>query len=184
MRRARRKERAARPLLPLPDPQLIEAVVVDPEVVAELVQHRRPDLRAERRLVGEVLFERLLVDVDDVRRNEVVAAVALRQGDAAVEAVHRLVAPETGGGEVVARGPALHDDVDLAQLLPERRGDVAQRRPDDADETRALHGLRRGRPARASGIPHPRSPGAAPRARSVAARRAAPRTPVPPARSR
>ncbi len=47
--------------------QLGEPVLVEPEVVAELVQHRDADLLAELVLVGEVRLERPAVDRDAVR---------------------------------------------------------------------------------------------------------------------
>src|SRR5262245_7059604 len=70
--------------------KLLEPVVVDAEEVRQLVEDRRADLCYELVLAFEVLLERFLVDVDHVRRDDVVAAVALGQRDAAVEAVHRL----------------------------------------------------------------------------------------------
>ena len=49
------------------DAELLEAVVVDAEVVGELVDHRDPDLVLEVERVREVLLERQAEDRDRVR---------------------------------------------------------------------------------------------------------------------
>ena len=72
------------------DPQLLEAVVVDAEVVGQLVDHGDPDLVLEVERVGEVLLEREPEDRDRVRERDVVGAPR-RPRRAVVEAVERLV---------------------------------------------------------------------------------------------
>lgn len=100
----------------LAEPELIEPVVGNPEVVAELVYYCLADLLADLVIVAADGLDGLLVDADLVREDEVVVLAALGQRDAMVEAEERAACPEAGDF-AVARGRATLDD-DLHVLNP------------------------------------------------------------------
>src|SRR5437588_9035206 len=108
--------------------------------------------------VGRAVFlERLLIDVDDVGRDHVVAAVSFCEWYAAMEAVHRFTGGEAGVVEVTASGTACDDDVYLAELIGERWRDVTEGAAHYFDEARAFHlDTTSGRRARAFDSPRRR----------------------------
>src|SRR6266566_1303729 len=91
---------------------LDQALVADPEVVGDLVQHDAPHLPAKHLLVLSVeALQRAAVDRDLVRERAGVEAAAPRQRDALVEAEQRLAARRFG----------LDDDLDVRHLRSQLR---------------------------------------------------------------
>ncbi len=106
----------------LAEAELIEAVVVDAEVVAQLVNDGLADLFADLVVAPADGLDGLLVDRDLVGEDEVVVLAALREGDAVVEAEERAagaypsIAPVTGGGA------PFDDDFDVLDAVEEVTG--------------------------------------------------------------
>src|SRR2546421_4672251 len=87
--------------------QVAQPVVVDAEVVADLVDHRDPDLAGEVGLVARPFAQRSAEDRDLVRHD---AGVVDRR---AIREVHAFVQTEEGAGpasELLGCWPVLHDD--------------------------------------------------------------------------
>src|SRR2546421_317426 len=102
--RQRFRSRTSRSLRPA---QVAQPVVVDAEVVADLVDHRDPDLVGEVGLVARPLAQRSAEDRDLVRHD---AGVVDRR---AIREVHAFVQTEERAGpacELLGRRPVLHDD--------------------------------------------------------------------------
>ena len=118
---------------PSVEPELLEAVVVDAQVVGQLVDDRHPDLVGKVVGVGEVLLERDPEQADLVReRREVRAPGGPRR--ALVESVERIVPTEPGDLELLVGGVVLDDDRDLVERGPERGRDLVQGTLDEALE--------------------------------------------------
>jgi hypothetical protein len=107
------------------DPQLVEAVVVDPEVVRQLVDDGDPDLLGQVVRIGKVLLERQAKQRDPVRCGEPIGAV-LGPRDTLVQAVESVAGFEVVVGELGSRRLVVDDDRDLDEAFTERRRDARE----------------------------------------------------------
>ncbi len=129
------RHREARRVRELPVADLVHAVVIDAEVVAELVQHGLADLVPEL-CVGETELEvRLAKDVDRVGHRREVVDPAFEQGDAFVEAEQPMT-----GWILLPGGPLLDDDLHVVDALDDPLRQCLDCVVDDAVEGGAVHG--------------------------------------------
>ncbi len=101
--------------------ELVEAVVVDPEVVGQLVNHGRADFVREIVGLREVFLQRQPEKADLVGDDREVRA-PLGPRHALVQPVQGVVTFEAVLAELLRGGLVLDDDRDLPEVLPERRG--------------------------------------------------------------
>src|SRR5262245_15386645 len=116
---------------PLPVSELANPVLVEPEEMADLVEHRDPDLAAQLHGIGKCALERPLVDHDRVRER---AGVILAEADAEIHA------EQPGLVGVLL----LDDDGDVVEHPGELVGQLVERRLDLILELHQYAG-RRGR---------------------------------------
>src|SRR6266849_7978186 len=123
-------------LIPL---NFIHGLVIEPEVVADLMDHDVTDEISHFLGIRAVLFNRPLVDVDGVGQDIAVGGVPAGDVDAPVEAVEgvRRLDPHFGQGLVVR--PVLDHDGDIGQLVAEGTGQLAEGRIDERFELPAGH---------------------------------------------
>src|SRR6476619_4499405 len=105
--------------------EFAEAMVVEPEVVADLVEHRDPHLRREVGGVARACAQRAAEDRDAIGHHTRVAhRSALRER-------HPFVQTEQSR---TTRWPVLHHHRDVLDLAPELGRDVVERRRDEGLE--------------------------------------------------
>ena len=117
----------------LVDAEVVEALVVDAEVMCQLVHHGEPDLLRERIGIGEVGLERQAEQGDPVRDGDPIGGV-LRACDALIQPVQRVVGTELAVAKLLPRGLVLDHDRDLVERGGERHRDAAERLSDEIFE--------------------------------------------------
>ena len=126
------------------EPELVQSIVVDAEVVRELVDDREPDFLGEVVGIGEVVLEREPEEGDLVRRRDPIGA-PLRPRDAFVQPVEGVVRAEVVVAPLGRRGIVLDDDRDLVEGGGERHRDGSQGTLDEPLEADVAGGGRGGR---------------------------------------
>lgn len=100
----------------------MEAVVVDAEVVAELVDDSLADLLANFIVIAADSLDRLLVDADLVGQDEIVVLAAMGDGNAMVEPEEGSPGPQSGHLPVARSGTAFDNYLDVLHALKEVAG--------------------------------------------------------------
>ena len=119
--------------------ELIEIVLAHPEVMADLVEHRRPYLLDQLRFAVRRQFHVFLEDVDDRRPNTGMLHAPHRQRHAVVEPQEELILIQSNPLELLSRRPLADLDRDLFQMLRELLRQLFQRALDELLELRFAH---------------------------------------------
>jgi hypothetical protein len=101
---------------------LVEAVVVDAEVVGELVEDGAADLGDELCVGAADRFEGAAEEEDAVGEGEVVAGGADGEGGALVEAEEHAAGADAGRAQFCRGGAFADEDVDVVQAAEEFGG--------------------------------------------------------------
>lgn len=103
-------------------PELIEPVVIDAEVVREFMDYGLAYFRANFLVVRTEGLDRFLVDKNAVRENQVVALVStLRERDACVQAEERMASADACLLAFLRRGAAFDNDGDVLNATEQVR---------------------------------------------------------------
>ena len=119
----------------------MEALVVDAEVVADLVEDGHAHLLAD--LIIVVMadgFDVALIDADAVGEDEVVVLTPGGEGNAVVETEKEVAWGEIRSIKVFGTGGVLDDEVDVMDLATNGLGYLVEGFADKATEVRAFQG--------------------------------------------
>jgi hypothetical protein len=108
--------------------------------VTELVEDCLADLLADFMVVRADAFDRLLVDRDAIRRNEVVVLAAVCERDAVIQAEKRFARTYACHAAVFAAGPAFDHDVDVVDARQQLRREGSDRLSHQLPEMGAFQG--------------------------------------------
>jgi hypothetical protein len=121
-------------------PNLAQAVVVYAKVMSQFVADDVLNRRTRLRFGAALQEDRLTVDADLVRQDEVVTLAAFGERNAVIKAQERGGMTYPGQPQRLAVRPVLHDDLHVVHPISEELGQRVQSFSDDAVKVNVVHG--------------------------------------------